>query len=262
MDWKPANNTYTSTYIRPKIKTREELKQRILQLLGYSLVTAELTEEMLDMCIDEATELYTKYCSFPEKYLIVNLKDRYIPNVGISLAEENVAAAYGVEFPGGNFGSLVTDTIWSIPNALMASGAYPFFGAGGTGAGNWVTYHAAVEWLHLSKRMVGGVQYEWDPYTQTLKLIPEPENLDKSILVKVEVIPSDEYLYGNEYVKRIAVAKAKILLGTIRKKFSNLSLLGGGTVDTTIGDEGKEELDTILENIRTDESRGNGFIIG
>ena len=34
MDWKPANNTYTSTYIRPKIKTREELKQRILQLLG------------------------------------------------------------------------------------------------------------------------------------------------------------------------------------------------------------------------------------
>lgn len=255
-----ANNT--STYIKPKIKTRDDLKERILQTLGYSLITAELNEEMLDMCIDEATELYTKYCSFPEKYLIINLKEEYVPGVGINLSSRNVAAAYGVEMPGGNFGSMITDSIWSIPNAMLMSGAYPFFGAGGTGVGNWVTYHAAIEWLDLSKRMVGGLQYEWDPYTQTLALIPEPTNLDKSILVKVEIIPDDEHLYGNEYVKRIAVAKAKILLGTIRKKFSNLTLLGGGTVDITIGDEGREELDTILENIRTDESRGNGFIIG
>ena len=252
----------TSTYINPKIKTREDLKERILKTLGYSLITAELNDDMLDVCIDEATELYTKYCSFPEKYLVINLQDEYVPGKGIDLSDRRVAAVYGIEFPGGNFGSLATDTIWSIPNAMLQSGAYPFFGAGGTGAGNWVTYHAAIEWLELSKKMIGAVQYDWDPYTQTLSLVPEPEKMDRSILVKVEVIPSDEVLYGNEYVKRIAVAKAKILLGTVRKKFSNLSLLGGGQVDTTIGDEGRAELDNILQNIRTDESRGNGFIIG
>ena len=65
-----------------------------------------------------------------------------------------------------------------------------------------------------------------------------------------------EDYYGNEYVRRLVLAEAKILLGTIRKKFSSIQLIGGGQIDTTIGDEGREEKQQILENLQKDESQG------
>lgn len=63
-------------------------------------------------------------------------------------------------------------------------------------------------------------------------------------------------LYGNPYVKRIFLANLKIQLGIVRKKFSSVQLVGGAQIDTTIGDEGKEELNTILENLIKEESKG------
>lgn len=65
-----------------------------------------------------------------------------------------------------------------------------------------------------------------------------------------------EDYYGNEYVRRLLLAECKILLGTIRKKFSSIQLIGGGQIDTTIGDEGREEKQQILENLQKDESQG------
>jgi hypothetical protein len=54
--------------------------------------------------------------------------------------------------------------------------------------------------------------------------MPEPKLNKKGkmlpILLTCQVMPPLSELYGNEYVKRIALAKAKILLGTIRKKFA------------------------------------------
>ena len=66
----------------------------------------------------------------------------------------------------------------------------------------------------------------------------------------------------NEYVKRIFLAKLKIQLGVVRKKFSSVQLIGGGTIDTTIGDEGKEEMNQIMEQLRQDESFGNLCFVG
>ena len=70
-----------------------------------------------------------------------------------------------------------------------------------------------------------------------------------------------EDYYGNEYVRRLLLAECKILLGTIRKKFSSIQLIGGGQIDTTIGDEGREEKQQILENLQKDESQGQCWFI-
>ena len=52
-----------------------------------------------------------------------------------------------------------------------------------------------------------------------------------------------------------------ILLGTVRKKFSSIQLVGGGQIDTTIGDEGKEEKQQIMENLLRDEAKGQCWMI-
>lgn len=250
-----------STFLNPVIQNIEQLKDRVLKLLGYPLITIELTDEQLDLCFQRACELYTKYATFDTEYLIVNLRDKYVAGEGIDLSEWDVAVVNTIDGQGLSNAGLITDTIWSLPNAMMASGAYPFFGSGGMGAGNWVTYHAACEWMELSRRMVGGMTFQYNRFTKKLVLTPEPTDLDRSILISVERMPTEEMLCGNEYVQRIMLAYCKILLGTIRKKFSNMPLLGGAQVDISIGDQGQEELNEILQNIRKDESEGHGFII-
>jgi len=107
-------------------------------------------------------------------------------------------------------------------------------------------------------------QYRYYQNTKRLVLTPAPHpgKKDNFILITCESEPPLEELCGNEYVKALSLAYAKIILGNVRKKFQNVQLLGGGTVDTSIGDEGREELDKLLEEIRTSESFGNLYCIG
>lgn len=56
------------------------------------------------------------------------------------------------------------------------------------------------------------------------------------------------------------LAHAKILLGTVRKKFQNIALPGGGSVDTSIGDEGHQELEKLTDELIKSESKGQYFV--
>ena len=98
-------------------------------------------------------------------------------------------------------------------------------------------------------------QFRYNQYTGFMKIIPEPVKwINCRILIDCEIEPEPEILYGNEYVRRIAKAKCMILLGMIRGKFQNTQMLGGTTINAEIGQEGKEELEKIMEQIRNDES--------
>ena len=118
----------------------------------------------------------------------------------------------------------------------------------------------------MINRLTGSrLQWRYFKNSKILKITPAPKlhnNGSDLILLTCEVEPPPEELYGNEYVKRIFLAKLKIQLGVVRKKFSSVQLIGGGTIDTTIGDEGKEEMSQILEQIRADESFGNLAFVG
>ena len=57
------------SYTNQRITTRAQLKDYIVDTLGYPLQTVELTDEQLEDCIDDATQLYTKWATLPEKYI-------------------------------------------------------------------------------------------------------------------------------------------------------------------------------------------------
>ena len=248
-----------SSYIDPTVKSLKKLKDWILISLGAPLVTVELTDEQLNYCIAAALEIYTKYAYFPPKYLTVDLS-RYEHGKGINLSELNIASVKEVSFPRDNLFAQGGDLFWS-PYAFMGQGqgAMPFNGRSNLPTmGNWVTWHAVNEYLELVQRCTGSnPDFQYSKETGYLRLMPEPHSRKSNnwMLITAQCIPPYEELYGNEYVKRICCAKSKILLGTIRKKFSSVQLIGGGTLDTTIGDEGKEELDKIMEEIIQAESK-------
>jgi len=266
-------NTTAATYINQKIRTRDNLKAWILRQLGSPLITVELTTAQLDDAIDNATLMWTKYATMTERYLTLNLAEYPAENElegtpeGFDLSEYRVAAVGSIatgEAFGLNGGG---DQLFGLANSMLAGGSYPFFNHSGAGksGGGWTTYQCVVEFVKLSKRMMATeFDYSYNPLTQRLKLIPNPLTVPQAgwSCIRCEVVPPDEDLYGNEYVKRLAIAYAKIMLGTIRKKFTGVTLPGGGQIDITIGDEGREELKHLIENIRKEEGYCTGVAIG
>jgi hypothetical protein len=252
-----------STWLTPAIKTKQQLIDWILVSLGYPLVTIELSEDQLNLCIQNALEKYTKYAYFgPDKYLVVNL-EKYEHGKGINLSEFNIAAVKDMALPCDNMMSMNSDLFWG-PFAFLGQGqggGFPFFNAaGGTFTGNWTTWHTVNEFFELSKRMTGSnPDFQYDKETKYLTLMPEPGHSYRKnnfILLTCQVIPPFSELYGNEYLKRLVLAFAKILLGQVRSKFTGVQLIGGGQVDTQIGQQGTDELNKIMDEIIKDESRG------
>ena len=254
------------TYINQKIKTREELKDYISRKLGSDLQTVELTDEQLEDAIDDATLIWTKNADLQEKFVVADLskyenadEDEGIEE-GLDLSDYNVAAVHSVDGQD-TFGMYGGDSIWGLSNCMLATGTYPFVGRtfGGTNFEGFTTMQTAFEFVSMAKRVTAQhFDYRFFPLTQRLVLIPNP-NLDSryrdtKVCFRVECVPEDSELYGNDYVKKLAVAYAKITLGTIRSKFQNVSFAGGVTVSANIGEEGRNELAAILQELQKEES--------
>ena len=153
-------------------------------------------------------------------------------------------------------------------------------------AGSFVTFHNFVEFKKMAQRVLS-TQPDWhyDRVSKRLILIPEPRNCKPPdqppyhselwphpdmgrrpnprwgipMVLEVECEPPISELLGNEHVKRLTLAFCKQMLGTIRSKFDGITLPGGGSVSKDIGQEGKEELDKILENLRAETAFGQEF---
>ena len=256
-----------STWINPGVKTLEDLKDWILVSLGAPRVTVELDDNQLNYCIARATEVYTKYAYLgPDKFLVVDM-NQYEHEKGINLQGFNIASVKDIALPRDNAFNTGGDMFWGAYAFLgQGNGLYPMFNKAGTTPtiGNWVTWHMVSEFFDLTKRMTGSnPDWRYDKTTQYITLMPEPRHHARNnvLLLTCQVVPPLEDLYGNEYVKRIALAHAKILLGTIRRKFSNVPLLGGAQVDTELANEGREELKDIMDNIINQESKGQSCYI-
>lgn len=259
------------TYINQKIKTRADLKKWIMRKLGFPMVTVELNEDQLDDAINDATLIWTKWAQLPMRYIALNLEEYPVADElndtpeGFDLSPFRVAAVYSIA-TGDQFSMTGGDTLWSVGNAMLATGSYPFFNSGVSRAGGWTTFQAVSEFVKLSRRiMCSEFDFLYDNITQRLQLIPNPVLAGRAAgwtCIQAEVVPPDSQLYGNEYVKRFALAYAKITLGNVRKKFTNVTLPGGGHVDQTIGDEGRAELEKLVDSVKKDEAMPGGWFIG
>ncbi len=242
-------------------------------MLGYPLVTVELTDSQLETCILNALDVYTKYAYFEDKVLLLDANN-YDMNTGLDVSFYKVTMVKEITTLRDRlYGMGTDDMLFGWPAFLNGTfGGGPFFGTTRNGTslnwtGGFVTYHNFMEFQELARRMTGSnPDFTFDRVHQRLILMPPPLHKLKGrpnwIILTCEVEPPLEELYGNEYVRRLVLAYAKILLGTVRKKFSSVQLVGGGQIDTSIGDEGREELNTIMDSIRADEARGNFFYIG
>ena len=252
------------TWLNQKIDTIEKVKEWILVALGYPLVTVELDDNQLNTCIGNAIRIFTRYEYHPDSYLTVNLR-YYKPGEGLDLHDFHIMSVKDISTQRDAVFGAQPDMFFGMYAYMGQGQGSPMYAMGNQNpVGMWTLYHNAHEFFDLSKKMTGSnPDFMYDKVTQHLRLMPEPHThgQDRFILLTVNAeLPMSEY-YGNDTVLRLALAEAKMLVGTIRKKFQGTALLGGGTLDTDIYNEGKEEKDKILEELISRESKGQCFYV-
>ena len=246
-----------SNYLNFSIQTEEEMKQWILTMLGDPLITVELTDVQLGVCVDNAVEEFTKWVVQEQDYYAYDLTT--YDSVSGALLPSNIQAIFSLQDDTGMSKGGI-NTLFSIPNTMFNAGMIPNF----SGGGGWVDYHNAMSSIKFVNYMMGkGFQFEFNPGTHYMKLFPDPvkETIPGWIVLGTYIIRPDQQQYGESWCKRYALANAKYMLGMVRGKFQGVQLIGGGQVDASVREEGIQEMKELREELRA-ENPATGFFVG
>ena len=254
-----------SNYLNFSIQTRTDFKNWILRQLGYPFVIPEIRDEHLEDFINEAVEEYGEYAFNEQDFLAINLRD-YEADKGIILPNDVMAVTnlydYGVH---SNMANGINPFSF---NFMMVNGGFvpnPFNGR--TARSGWLDYHMVMSWLDLSYQMSGkGFEWQYNNRTKLLTLYPdpikylhitpEPQNEFSNygddgnyIIVETYKLRPEEQMYGETWVKRMALAKAKFFIGNLRKTYPGVSLPGGASIN---GDDYLNQSSSEMENLRNE----------
>lgn len=239
-----------ATYASFQIQNYDQMVEWIKIQFGYPLIQVELTDEQILSCINDAVEVYTEFITYDELYYAAPLAD-YVEGEGVTLPS-NVLGVFSIEDEG--VGGSV-NTLFSIPNQMWNAGTFPLQKLGGGSNGGWIAYEMAMQSLKMTRYMLGnGYHWNFNDRTKKLVLTPDPvkENIsDGHVVVGCYTVRPEEQVYGERLCKRLALAYCKKILGKVRGTFQNVPLLAGANVNEGIGEEGKEEEDALMEELRS-----------
>jgi len=250
------------------ITKRQRLMNEIQIILGGSIVDIELDPVDYDLAITLAMDRYRQRSgnSIEEAFVFLDVQ----PDVATYTLPGEIQEVRSVyrNVIGNSGGAAIdpfslafTNNIYMIQNPAQL---------GTTGGGLLATYDAAMQYQSLIGRMFGrDVQFTWDAATKKItfhRRFGAVENVGLHVYnTRPEEILFDD-VYAKPWLRSMAVAQAKMILGQGRGKYNTLAGPQGGI--TLNGNELKQEalaeialLDDELRNL-IDQSAGYGFIIG
>lgn len=279
--------------------TKQALIDWVLTMLGYPLLSVELAPSQLDVCISNACHTYTKYATFSEKYITVDFS-MYNDATGLNVKKFNISQVKDMSFVSPlHLGVNTSSLCFGMAGAISQQASWRNFSfvslqmlheykelaermlfpkpdwTYNNVTGNLLLYPSPWTMLqrHGNQYMFKGAQYSYcsainnSDSTQCMTCNDKDQchNGYKCgfipAVLTVEIEPTLEELYSNDIVKQMTFGYCQMLLGTIRSKFSNIALPGGGNVN---GEElrrsGQELVDKAISLARAD-SFGNMFVI-
>lgn len=243
-----------------RIQTRAELKNRVLLALGHPYINVNLTDEHLDMCVDNALRHFFKYSPFG------SFENCYLYTVGA----DDVTNGW---FPIPRTIDAVVEVLgkgMSISDLSFATAEYQmsretFMAAQRFNNVSLVDFVTMRQRLYHTEQIINPAKsFEFVRYQR--RLIPlftikegdilalrvyenvDPEAADVGI-DPADVIPSAD-LWDDEILKELVIADAKKTWGMILKKFGNVNLPGGVSLDgQKLYDEGRGEWEDVTNRM-------------
>lgn len=268
-----------STTLNHAITSYNLLGDRIKMQLGWPMVNIELCDDMIYDYIDQAIEWYSKYAGYTEEYLMFDANRLYIPRVGIKMDDlftkqyqwadrcsstynPSMISAQYVDCDLNNYRKVTgvfeinpveftgTDTLFTM-DYMFAQQTYFSYMLGSFG---WdlITWHILKDWLNLREKLFATrPTMIFDQRTQYLKLIPEPTSNNNFYgVVGCYVERPISQLVQERWVQRYALALSMIGLAHTRGKYGQVTLFGGGSLNSsdimTQGLAQKEQLEKEL----------------
>lgn len=132
-----------------------------------------------------------------------------------------------------------------------------------------VSWYTLKEWLDTREKLLAIKRdLKFDERTQYLQMYPQPGSSRFYGVVSCYLERPIRDLVKEQWVYEYAVALTKIVIGRVRGKFTGVSLLGGGSLNTDLLNEGLTEKKELEQMLLTGASAGFGdadppmFLIG
>lgn len=113
-----------------------------------------------------------------------------------------------------------------------------------------VSWYTTKEWMKTREKMLATKRdLKFDPRTQYLQMFPQPGSSRFYGVIACWLERPLRDLVKEQWVYEYALALTMIIIGRVRGKFSGVSLLGGGTLNYDLLNEGtnkKKELEDML----------------
>jgi len=121
-----------------------------------------------------------------------------------------------------------------------------------------VSWYTLKEWIDTREKMLAiRKSYSFDERTQYLTLYPQPtEQSEYYGVVSCYVERPIRDIIKELWVQRYALALTKIVIGRVRGKFQGVSLLGGGSFNYDLLEEGRQEKEKLEEELKTGAAPG------
>ncbi len=280
------NQFHGSTTFNSQIKSYNHLAQRIRRSLGEPLVEVEISSEQMYEIIDIAVEYFTKFAGETEEYLIFR-SDLYQRGLGLEIGKlfntspemfntTNNGLSGGWDYDLDNYRRVVdvfsfdqgnnsgVNTLFTIEHTI-AQQAYFGHLLGNVGY-DLITWHSMKNWLDTREKLLGMTPYlRFDPDTQILKIIPEPNPGQTYFgLIGCKIQKPIKDLVSQLWVYRYSLALSKITIGHVRGKYTGTNLFGGQQVNASDllrqGEKEKEELEKEIMTDLVDRSPTRFFI--
>ena len=232
-----------------KIKTKEALRDYIKRRLGFPILKIELTEDMLDDCIDKAIEVYSEYGydGTEEASLLVNLTVGQLEYV---LPDRTIAVT-------GLCASSTYSTFINIP-------------AGYTLAMNPITLNmqdniSNIDIQSMTQRMSQmsnlrnlfdvRINFDFNHNTKILRFFEPPTSSVAILEIGLEYEPQEiDNIFGNQWIKKRAEGEAWVMWSSVMGKYES-NLINGSQINysdmrdkgESIITESNEELEGLFE---------------
>lgn len=230
-----------------------DFKQWIKEELGFPVITIELADVHLQHAIDEAVAEFTRYNYNEGNYKDFMTLQLSAGQANYSLSGSGVTNVVDIIMSVGGSGNI--NALFTPVNMILSPMDF-------VRLGNFqiMDYHIAMMKLsEITEYFTIKYTGEYHTGSETLHLTPTPsENMQ--IMMEIYKKETAINLYNNQLIKKLALAKAMIILGRVLRKFQ-INLPGGGTIaGPEILADGKELYAEAMQSIK-EESEPCGFFV-
>lgn len=122
-----------------------------------------------------------------------------------------------------------------------------------------VSWYTTKEWMKTREKMLATKRdLKFDPRTQYLQMYPQPGSSKFYGVIACWLERPLRDLVKEQWVYEYALALTMIVIGRVRGKFSGVSLLGGGTLNYDLLNEGTTKKKELEDMLTTGASAGFG----